>query len=86
MAAPVISFVEQLVLEEIRHHVKRSEGRILSTSACVDKVLKVYPSCWLPRRAIEDMVIAQAVQARLAVEMDEAAPRSGSVEGCTLRQ
>ena len=80
MRASDTSFIEDLVASEIRFHVAKARGRILSASACVDEVLKVYPTCGLSRRHIEDMVIVRAARASVVVDMDEAAPRRRAME------
>lgn len=80
MALSETGFIESLIRSEVRLHVARADGRILSTSACVDKIFKVYPKCWLPRRVIEDMIVEQASRAHVAVEIDEKRPRRLAVE------
>jgi hypothetical protein len=79
MGTTEISFVENLIAGEVRFLLGQSHSGIVSTSACIDKVLQVYPKCCLTRREIEDLVIAQVARTRTALEIDESSPRSTRV-------
>jgi hypothetical protein len=76
MGTSEATFIREVVLSEIRRAVRDAPpGAIVSTSACIDKVLQVYPSCWLTRRELEDMVIEQAAEAHVVLEIDANSPR-----------